>query len=85
MNDNDIIRALKCCGNQMYSCTDKRCKAKTIGEALDLINRQKAEIERLKTSIKEADEFLSEGYLGKGIAIIIRLVKEMAEEQHENV
>lgn len=27
--------------------TDKRCKAKTLGDAVDLINRQKAEIERL--------------------------------------
>lgn len=48
MNADDIIRALQCCGNQMYSCTDKRCKAKTLGDAVDLINRQRAEIERLK-------------------------------------
>lgn len=45
MNDNDIIKALECCSNQMYSCTDKQCKAKTLGNALDLINRQKAELE----------------------------------------
>lgn len=48
MNDNDIIKALECCGNQMYSCTDKRCKAKTLGEAHDLIIYQKASIERLQ-------------------------------------
>ena len=46
MTDNDIIKALECCGNQMYSCTDKSCKAKTLGEALDLINRQKEEISK---------------------------------------
>ena len=45
--DEEVIKALECCGNQMYSCTDKQCKAKTLGDALDLINRQKAEIERL--------------------------------------
>ena len=48
MTDNDIIEALECCGNQMYSCNDKQCKAKTIGDAIDLINRQQAEIEILK-------------------------------------
>lgn len=47
MNADDIIRALQCCGNQMYSCTDKRCKAKTLGDAVDLINFLRAEIERL--------------------------------------
>ena len=31
----------------MYSCTDKRCKAKTLGDAVDLINFLRAEIERL--------------------------------------
>lgn len=33
MTDNDIIKRLECCGNQMYFCADKRCKAKTLGEA----------------------------------------------------
>ena len=47
MNADDIIRALQCCGNQMYSCTDKRCKAKTLGDAVELINFLRAEIERL--------------------------------------
>ena len=47
MNVDDIIRALQCCGNQMYSCTDKRCKAKTLGDAVELINFLRAEIERL--------------------------------------
>ena len=60
MNDNDIIKALECCGNQMYSCTDKRCKAKTLGEAHDLINRQKAEIERLTKRLEEEKHALFE-------------------------
>ena len=47
MNADDIIRALQCCGNQMYSCTDKWCKAKTLGDAVELICSYRAEIERL--------------------------------------
>ena len=43
--DEEIIKALLCCANQMYYCKDKECKAKTLGNAIDLINRQKAEIE----------------------------------------
>lgn len=54
MNADDIIRALQCCGNQMYSCTDKRCKAKTLGDAAELINRLRAE--QLKNSIKKFKE-----------------------------
>lgn len=48
LTDNEIIKALECCGNQMYSCTDKQCKAKTIGNALDLINRQQAELKEYR-------------------------------------
>ena len=50
LTDEEIIKALKCCSNQMYVCTDKQCRAKTSGNAIDFINRQKAEIERLKGS-----------------------------------
>lgn len=48
MTDNEIIKALECCGNQMYLCNDRRCKSKTLGDAIDLIKRQKTEIERLR-------------------------------------
>lgn len=47
--------------------------------ATKTIEKQEAEIERLKTSIKEADSFFEEGYIGKGLAVIINLVKEMTE------
>ena len=54
MTDNEIIKALECCcGTAHDSCRD--CPYSDIGcedelekDALDLINRQKAEIERLK-------------------------------------
>lgn len=45
----------------------------------DLINRQQAEIERLEASIKEVNEYLSQGDFAKGIALVYRLVKEMGE------
>ena len=64
MTDNEIIKALECCRtNIMADC--KRCNLRLedgttrpycttilIGNALDLINRQKAEIERFKSRQK---------------------------------
>lgn len=56
MTDNDIIKALECCGVK-GSCTgcyfnthkaEDICARIVIQKALDLINRQKAEIERLQ-------------------------------------
>ena len=48
MTYDEIVKALNCCGNQMHSCSDRQCKAKTMGNAVELIVCQKAEIERLK-------------------------------------
>lgn len=48
MQDKEIIKALVCCSNQTYFCSDEKCHAKTLGDAIDLINRQKAEIIKLK-------------------------------------
>lgn len=59
MTDNEIIKALECCTksdtNENYCdpCPylhEKYCAAKISKDALDLINRQKAEIEMLKWS-----------------------------------
>ena len=47
----------------------------------NLIKRQKAEIERLQNSIKEADNYFSKGEMGKGLAVIINLVKEMVGDE----
>lgn len=90
MTDSEIIKALECCGDEgeitlcsicPYYLQDRDndfCQEDLHRASLDLINRQKAEIERLKNSIKEADEFFSEGSMGKGLAVIINLAKEMA-------
>ena len=63
MTDNDIIKALKihadneadCSGCPIYrSDTGDTCAYELAQNALDLINRQKAEIERLQQNLKEA-------------------------------
>lgn len=54
MTDNDIIKALECCSKDTYICkecqlyVERKCMRKLNSLALDLINRQQAEIERLK-------------------------------------
>ena len=57
MTDNEIIKALECCGNIVDStckgCVyhetyNASCVVRLMRDALDLINRQKAEIESLK-------------------------------------
>lgn len=60
MTDNDIKKALECCGNQI-ACTDgcplddlggiDKCVHTLLLNALDLINRQQAEIEKLNVEL----------------------------------
>ena len=56
MTDNEIIKALECCSNAepCANCPyQKQCDETDLAEiALDLINRQQAEIERLQKSIE---------------------------------
>ncbi len=61
MTDNEIIKALECCGKNPPICIEcsykgkcnrKDCYDYLKSDALDLIARQKAEIERLKTENK---------------------------------
>ena len=62
MTDNEIIKALECCGILDTQCTscpyyEKICCVDA--DALDLINRQKAEIEALQFSVQQLSGFLS--------------------------
>lgn len=43
------------------------------------IVEQKAEIERLKCLVEEADSYFSEGSFTKGLAVFVNLVKELTE------
>ena len=85
MTDNEIIKALECCSDSnCHECPIEGCTDDIFRNALDLINRQKAEIERLtvdllKCSIrldnlyKTADEIKSEA------------IKEFAERLKEKL
>ena len=61
MADNEIIKALECCGKNPPICIEcsykgkcnrKDCYDYLKDDALSLINRQKAEIERLQNEIR---------------------------------
>lgn len=68
MTDNEIIKALECCSNgePCANCPyQKQCDETDLAEiALDLINRQQAEIERLK-----AFKSYFDGLYGKGLDV----------------
>ena len=78
MNDNDIIKALKCCLGERESCREcpaynygsKDCVDEMLLQALDLINRQKAEIEALK--------LINSTYCAETITIREIAIKEFA-------
>ena len=89
MTDNEIIKALECCtkGNTSDVCSDcpllhtDICTEEENGVmklALDLINRQNAEIERLKGLKNHRQELINE--LNKGITEAkAEAVKEFAD------
>ena len=65
MTDNEIINALAiCCGVNNLGCREcplhsfysANCVKSIINKALDLINRQKAEIERLQGTVEMYEE-----------------------------
>ena len=60
MTDNEIIKALECCVSSKHIChhtcpmlENEECLSSLRKNALDLINRQKAEIERFDRTVKE--------------------------------
>ena len=62
MTDEQIIKALECCyigmGNMCSKCSLSKmeyCEYELHKCSLDLINRQKAEIERLKQELEESE------------------------------
>lgn len=59
MTDNEIIKALECCGDPYSLCVecpiknDRRCNERLANYALDIINRQQADIDRLNSANDE--------------------------------
>ena len=92
MTDNEIRKALECCD---YPTDDLCCECcfKGTGDCtgnltkatIDLINRQKAEIERLEKALADSNKYLEEGIaLAKQtpdmvISAVTEVVKEFAE------
>ncbi|MBO7240213.1 MAG: hypothetical protein J6V23_07005 [Bacteroidaceae bacterium] len=93
MTDNEIIKALECCQKAKLNidCVDLKCPFATeygcnIGienlrnDALDLINRQKAEIERLQNErIESIRELTREVYDTEIAEAKFEAIKEFAE------
>ena len=94
MTDNEIIKALECCSNpkvgekcprmkREFLCT-KGCMSKLVFDALDLINRQKAEIERLQNESIERIRKTTKMVYEKEIAEAkSEAIKEFAERFRE--
>ena len=73
MTDTEIIKALECCTTKGAKCSDcpafrkvdrSNCK-KYFRGAIDLINRQQAEIERLKADNKTLENVIKNNFLEK--------------------
>lgn len=89
MNDNDIIKALEIILGELCevcACEDEDsgtvcvsgCTFYVVKVALNLINRQKAEIERLETENKEQDQAIINALHRMG-QIRAEAIKEFAE------
>ena len=77
MTDERLMKVLECCANDdCDNCPSlvKECKKHAMLNALDLINRQKAEIERLK---KENHQFADIGKMYSEVRA--EVIKEFAD------
>ena len=102
MTDNEIIKALECCP-QYIMCGHcpfrnvENCMSALYVDALDLINRQKAEIERLTAErdamhqdVKAAEEYAwrlkteKDSLIHSYEACQVEVIKEFAERLKEN-
>ena len=61
LTDNEIIKGIECCASRTFRCDEccyapfkfNECTPHILNDALDLINRQKAEIERLLQKLQQ--------------------------------
>ena len=90
MTDNEIIKALKCCNKPIgeNSCTEcafyhsGKCSSNMLNAALDLIKRQKAEIERLNIEL-QAMRSAANSYKKHYETAKSEAIKEFAEKLKE--
>ena len=83
MTDAEIIKALECCSHEAYDCDvcplnlkeEELCFIEVRKYALDLINHQKAEIERLKKGWK-ADVIETQNIKAEAIKEFAERVKQ---------
>ena len=93
MTDNDIRKALECCKEpaspivcrRCSLSTTKRCVAKLSENALSLINRQRAEIERLHKEVGywEAETKEARADIDQAVVEAIKEVAERLKEEQE--
>ena len=88
MTDNDIIKALECCSCDNYQCDNCPYAYKTCTvykDSLDLINRQKAEIEKLKALAENGSSAIDTNnrLVQKFAEIKSEAIKEFAERLKE--
>lgn len=84
MTDNEIIKALECCAEDEWCCNnncpffEKCSKTLMAKSSLDIINRQQAEMERLKAHINEvADKVEDKMTYMSGCQNLIQTVKKI--------
>lgn len=89
MNDNDIIKVIKHCINKTcVGCkrednkfnTSDSCRYDLLKDVLDLINRQKAEIERLQEHIKHTNNVVKQVVEDTKSEAIKEFAKRLKEE-----
>ena len=97
MTDNEIIKALECCAeigeNDCQSCpyfNDVSCRCRNyenLKDALDLINRQKAEIERLQNDLSTWKDIAHRetSYVSIAKAEAVKEFAERLNKEAENV
>ena len=93
MTDNEIIKALECCVEETseacFKCALRLtpyldCKTMVQKQALALINRQKAEIERLENSLAISKKE-TKRYVAQCQTIRSGVAKEIAERLHKYI
>ena len=93
MTDNDIIKALKCCGiiNDCKGCyfdtheSEDICAREIVKNAFDLINHQKEEIEFLRKTIGKNSKKALDVTLEEIEKSRVEAIKEFAERLKQTI